>query len=84
MFDPNFDPLTRLEKLDEKATALHDLVQRLTESHNQNIVLLKQIIEQINQQTGAINAHDLQINEIHNRLRLIEVARQYENTIKIN
>jgi hypothetical protein len=78
MFDPDFDPLTKLEKLDTQVNALHTLVQKLIESHNQNIELLKQIIEQINQQTGAINAHDLQINEIHNRLRLIEVARQYE------
>jgi len=78
MIDPNFDPLAKLEHLDAKVKALQEMVNHLVESHNQNITVLKQVIEQINQQTGAINAHDLQINEIHNRLRLLEVARQYE------
>ncbi len=72
MFDPNFNPLEKLEYL----TATN---QRLIDLHNQNTQLLKQVVEQINQHTEAINAHDLQINEIHNRVRLLEVARQYEN-----
>lgn len=75
MFDPNFDPLASLEKLN--ATTRH-----LIELHNQNTQLLRQAVEQINQQTDAINAHDLQINQLHNRVRLLEVARQYENTTK--
>jgi hypothetical protein len=79
MIDPNFDPLAQLEHLDEKVKALQEMVNYLVESHNKNITVLKQMVEQINQHTGAINAHDLQINDIHNRLRLIEVARQYEN-----
>ena len=77
MFNPKFDPLEQLEKLN--ATT-----QRLIELHNQNTQLLKQVVEQINQHTEAINAHDLQINEIHNRVRLLEVARQYENKDNID
>ena len=70
--------MAQLEHLDEKVKALQEMVNYLVESHNKNITVLKQMVEQINQHTGAINAHDLQINDIHNRLRLIEVARQYE------
>lgn len=73
MFDPNFNPLDQLEQLTK-------VTNKLTEAHAQNCVLLKQIVDHVNQLTEARNAHDLQINDMHNRLRLIEVARQYEQT----
>ena len=76
MFDPNFNPLDTLTNLDSMVTQLKSL-------HKQNTELQRQIIEQINKHTEAINAHDLQINELHNRLRLIEVARQHETNKQI-
>lgn len=75
MFDPNFDPLKQLEQLNFK-------VKELIEINNQSSELLRQVVSHLNKQTEAINSHDLQINAIHNRLRLLEVARQYENNPK--
>jgi hypothetical protein len=72
MFRKDFDPLEQLEQ--QQA-----ITQKLTDAHAQNCILLKQIVEHVNILTEARNNHDLQINEMHNRLRLLEVARQYEN-----
>jgi hypothetical protein len=72
MFRKDFDPLAQLEQ--QQA-----ITKQLTEAHAQNCILLKQIVEQVNILTEARNNHDLQINQMHNRLRLLEVARQYEN-----
>ena len=71
MFDPNFNPLEKLEKLEQ-------MNQRLLKAHADNCKLLQQLVVHVNQLTEARNNHDLQINEMHNRLRLLEVARQYE------
>lgn len=71
MFDPNFNPLEQLEKLEQ-------MNQRLVKAHADNCRLLQQLVEHVNQLTDARNNHDLQINHIHNRLTLLEVARQYE------
>lgn len=72
-FDPNFDPLDQLEQLGK-------ITNKLTEAHAQNCILLKQLVDHVNILTEARNSHDLQINDMHNRLRLIEVARQHEQT----
>ena len=70
MIDPDFDPLARLEKVEQ-------LTKQLINSHNQNTELQRQIVEQINKLTEAINNHDLQINHQHHRVRLLEIVRQY-------
>lgn len=71
MFDPNFNPLDQLERLEKMS-------QRLVRAHADNCKLLQQLVDHVNQLTEARNNHDLQINQMHNRLTLIEVARQYE------
>jgi hypothetical protein len=77
MFDGDFDPLHRLEQ--------HGLIiKQLANSHNSTTELHKQLVEHVNQLIAAVNQQDLQINELHDRIRLLEVARQYENTNKIN
>lgn len=82
MFDPNFNPLDTLEQLQKQLKQCSDNIIQLARALNARGDQQQQIIDQINQQTSAINSHDLQINDIHNRLRLLEVARQYENTTK--
>jgi hypothetical protein len=77
MFDPNFDPLSRLEQHG-------NLIKQLAHSHNSATELHKQLVDHVNQLIAAVNQQDLQINELHDRLRLLEVARQYEDTTKIN
>ena len=72
MIDPDFDPLGRLERVEQ-------LTNQLIQSHKQNTELQRQIVEQINKMTEAINNHDLQINHMHHRVRLLEIVRQYGN-----
>ena len=72
MFDPDFNPYDRLEKITQ------DILQ-LANAINFRGELQTKMVEQLNRQTLAINDHESMIHELHNRIRLLEVARQYEN-----
>lgn len=84
MLDPNFNPYDTLEEVQKQLKQCSNNIMQLATALNARGELLQQIIDQLNQQTTAINEHDRMIYEMHDRLRLLEVARQYENTTKNN
>lgn len=79
MFDPSFDPYDSLLKLQQQLKQCSDNIMQLAAALNSRGDQQKKIIDQINLQTEAINEHDLQLQELHARVRLLEVVRQYEN-----
>lgn len=80
MFDPNFDPLEILKETQDHLKQCSDLVFKLSKELKLQVTLNHKIIDQLNLHTDVINRQEETIIELHNRLRLIEVARQYENT----
>jgi len=80
MFDPNFDPLAELQELKKAQVRLLNNQSQLSKSAAEQLVLNGQMITLLNQQTEAINNIDLHVTDLHNRLQLLEIARQYENT----
>ncbi len=82
MFDPDFDPYETLLQLQKQLKQCSDNIMQMARALNARNDQQQQIIDQLNKQTEAINNHDSMIYDIHDRLRLLEVARQYENTTK--
>lgn len=65
MFDPDFDPLATLEQLKQ-------MNHQLARAHNDNIDLQRQMVNQINLQTEAINKLDECLGILGKRLTEIE------------
>ena len=75
----DFDPLAELEKLKQQNQHTQATIQQLITAVREIQTLQGRIIDQLNQQTGAINALDENQQDHDGRLRLIEITRQYEN-----
>lgn len=71
MFNTDFDPLEVLEQL-------KNTQRELAHSHNEHADLLKQITEFLQQIGQHVNAQDLEIRSLHNRIQILETVRAYE------
>lgn len=76
-----FDPFERLQELTDQYQYLQRINQQVVEALKQLQQTEQRIINQLNQQTEAINALDQNQQQHDGRLTLIEIARQYENQI---
>lgn len=74
-----FDPFERLQELTDQYQYLQRINQQVVEALKQLQQTEQRIINQLNQQTEAINALDQNQQQHDGRLTLIEIARQYEN-----
>jgi methyl-accepting chemotaxis protein len=80
MYDRDFDPLTVLQDLQGQVLQIGKNVTQIAIAHNQMRELQQQMVGQMNQMIEAINQHDTSLYDLHDRVRLLEAARQYENT----
>jgi methyl-accepting chemotaxis protein len=80
MYDKDFDPLTVLQDLQGQLLQCSKNINQLATAFNQNRELQQQMVNQMNQMIEAINQHDTSLYDLHDRVRLLEAARQYENT----
>ena len=80
MIDPDFDPLKELRTLQSQLLQQSNNLTQLARGFNQRSELMQQMIDQLNQQTDAINHIDGLCNELNDRLRLLEMVRQYETS----
>ena len=80
MFDRDFDPMTTLLELQGQVLQIGRNVNQMAIAHNQMRELQTQMVEQMNKMIEAINQHDASLYDLHDRVRLLEAARQYENT----
>jgi septal ring factor EnvC (AmiA/AmiB activator) len=74
----DWDPYEHLQNLTENLKQAAANIQALAQANRQQQQLNQQIIDQLNKQTQAINQLDLAYNELHDRVRLLEVTRQHE------
>jgi len=79
MFNKDFDPLQILQDLQNQVTQCSKNITQLAQNIHQIRELQGRIVDQLNQQTHAINALDQNQQDHDGRLRLIEITRQYEN-----
>ena len=79
MYDRDFDPLTVLQDLQGQVLQIGKNVKQVAIAHNQMRELQQQMVDQLNQMIAAINQHDTSLYDLHDRVRLLEAARQYEN-----
>lgn len=80
MFDNEFDPMATLLDLQGQVLQCSKNITQIATAFNQNRELQQQMVNQLNQMIEAINQHDASLYDLHDRLRLLEAARQYENT----
>jgi tRNA A37 methylthiotransferase MiaB len=82
MFDPGYTPYDLLEKLAEHQKAINKNHEQIIQGMMQQRDALNQVIEQLNQNTEMINSLNLQIQGLHDRIILLEMVRQYEDSNK--
>ena len=74
MFDPEFDPFDKLLDVEHK---LSKFMWAEASAHNEISDALTKLTEKLNEMIRLINIQDDQIQLLHGRLKLLEVARQY-------
>lgn len=79
MFQKDFDPLQILHDLQGQVTQCSKNITQLALALNQQREMQEKIIAQLNEQTHAINALDTNQQDHDGRIRLMEIARQYES-----
>ena len=82
MLDPNYSPFDELEEVKRQCLITARTVSQVTQNLKQQATLGQQMLGHLNQMTEAVNNLSLQLEDLHNRIRLIEVARQYDNQYK--
>lgn len=80
MFDDEFDPYGILLKHEQLITSAHNNIIKITEHIDKRSKFIVELTDELNRHTDIINDQQRIIKELHNRLRLLEVARQYEKT----
>jgi hypothetical protein len=82
MLDPNYSPFDELEEVKRQCLITARTVSQVTQNLKQQATLGQQMLGHLNQMTEAVNNLSLQLEDLHNRIRLIEVARQYDSQYK--
>lgn len=78
MFDKDFDPLTDLTILKYQVTELQTTAIEQVETFREVSKAIHRIVEKINEVIAKVDAQDVAIIELNNRLRLLEAVRIYE------
>jgi ABC-type transporter Mla subunit MlaD len=75
----NFDPYEELLRLQHKIVTIEGSIQQIAIAFNDRSNLLQQIVDNQTKLIDQLNLQDQQLNMMHNRIRLLEAARQHEN-----
>jgi len=85
MFDgEEFDPYDLLQQHETLIMSAHRNILQITEHLDKRTQFIVQLTTEFNQLVEMVNKQETVINQLHDRLRLLEVARQYENIDKNN
>jgi hypothetical protein len=82
MFEPGNTPYDLLERLAEHQKIITKSHEQMVFAIEQQRDALNQVIVQLNQNTEMINSLNLQIQGLHDRIILLEMVRQYEDSNK--
>jgi hypothetical protein len=78
MFDPEFDPLDQLQTANKHILQQQKQIMQQAKNINELARAFNQRSEVIEKLVEVVNKQDLQINQLHDRLQILEIARQYE------
>jgi uncharacterized coiled-coil protein SlyX len=78
MMNPDFDPLADLEQLKKDSQQHHTNILEIARAFNNRGDQLQQLSDKVIEVCKWLNQQDLALTDLHNRLRLLEVARQNE------
>jgi hypothetical protein len=85
MFDgEDFDPYDLLQQHETLIMSAHRNILQITEHLDNRTKFIVQLTNDFNHLVEMVNKQEKIIDQLHNRLRLLEVARQYENIDKNN
>jgi hypothetical protein len=87
MFDENgedFDPYDLLQQHETLIMSAHRNILQITEHLDTRTQFIVGLTNEFNHLVEMVNQQEKIIDQLHNRLRLLEVARQYENIDKNN
>lgn len=71
MFDPSFDPLAELQRIQQDSVQLRNNQMQLAKAFNEQGQTIQELVKVIN------NMHQ-EIIILNDRLQLLEMARQYD------
>ncbi|CAB4153557.1 hypothetical protein UFOVP635_8 [uncultured Caudovirales phage] len=74
----DWDPYEEMMKLQHQAYKATETMNRLLKVMVERDQTIKTLLEQSNIHTGMLNDQQEEIAELHNRVRLLEMTRQYE------
>jgi hypothetical protein len=74
MLDPNFDPLKTLQEVCKNQETMAKNIMEIAKAFNSQG-------DAVTEMAKVINKQDQAIRDLHSRLQLLEIARQYETTI---
>jgi hypothetical protein len=75
----NFDPYEELLKAQHRIAGIEGSIQQIAMAFNERATLMDQLVKNQEQLIKQLNLQDLQINKMHDRIRLLEAVRQHEN-----
>ena len=75
----DFDPYEQLLRAQHRIATIEGSIQQIAIAFNDRSTLLQQIVDNQEKLIDQLNLQDQQLNMMHNRIRLLEAARQYEN-----
>lgn len=78
--DDPLDPYDTLLQHERMIFHAHSNILKITEHLDERTKFIVQLTNELNRHTEIINDQQRVIDELHGRLRLLEVARQYEKT----
>jgi hypothetical protein len=87
MFDENgddFDPYDLLQQHETLIMSAHRNILQITEHLDTRTQFIVQLTNEFNHLVEMVNKQEKIIDQLHGRLTLLEVARQYENIDKNN
>jgi len=76
---PDFDPYDTLIKCDSQINQIQQNIFEIARAINQRSEALEDIIKTLNHNTLLLNDQQAQLKNLHDRVRLLEAARQHEN-----
>jgi len=79
MFDKHFDPYALLEQLADQQRILNNNQEILSNGLTEQKTAIEQLITANNHHVTELERLIKLTDDVHHRLRLLEVVRQYEN-----
>ena len=82
MFNSDFNPYDDLEEVKRQTEIADRKTGQLAQNLSQQATLAQQMVSHLNHLSEIVNELSQQMEDLHNRIRLLEIARQYDDQYK--